>query len=131
MPSVPGQAAPQECSRKGRVGPRAFKLVSTYIYIKKNYIYMGAGPTTMAWAADEEEVNQGGQGTTGETVGESRFHIVRTKLRIILGSKEDVEVEEDPSEDSEWEEEPASSTGSGRVAGPKLEGEQKSPVRSG
>ena len=55
------------------------KLVSTYIKKK------GAGPTTMAWAADEEEVNQGGQGTTGETVGESRFQIVRTKLRIILG----------------------------------------------
>ena len=45
---------------------------------------MDAGPTTMAWAADEEEVNQGGQGTTGETVGESRFQIVRTQLRIIL-----------------------------------------------
>ncbi|WZY86778.1 hypothetical protein YC2023_033162 [Brassica napus] len=41
------------------------------------------------------------------------------------------EVEEDPSEDSEWEEEPASSTGSGRAAGSKPEGEQKSPVRSG
>ncbi|WZZ20246.1 hypothetical protein YC2023_121633 [Brassica napus] len=41
------------------------------------------------------------------------------------------EVEEDPSEDSAWEEEPASSTGSGRVAGPKPDGEQKSPVRSG
>ncbi|KAG2250585.1 hypothetical protein Bca52824_080721 [Brassica carinata] len=60
---------------------------------KKWNIYMGAGPTTMAW--------------------------------------EDVEVEEDPSEDSEWEEEPASSTGSGRAAGSKPEGEQKSPVRSG
>ncbi|KAL0667720.1 hypothetical protein Bca4012_030424 [Brassica carinata] len=49
----------------------------------------------------------------------------------ISSSKEDVEVEEDPSEDSEWEEESASSTGSGRVAGPKPEGEQKSPVQSG
>ena len=53
------------------------------------------------------------------------------RLVAISSSEEDVEVEEDPSEDSEWEEEPASSTGSGRVAGPKPDGEQKSPVRSG
>ncbi|WZY92164.1 hypothetical protein YC2023_064493 [Brassica napus] len=53
------------------------------------------------------------------------------RVVAISSSEEDVEVEEDPSEDSEWEEEPASSTGSGRVAGPKPEGEQKSPVRSG
>ncbi|WZZ03245.1 hypothetical protein YC2023_089166 [Brassica napus] len=48
-----------------------------------------------------------------------------------IDAEKDVEVEEDPSEDSEWEEEPASSTGSGHAAGPKPEGEQKSPVRSG
>ena len=53
------------------------------------------------------------------------------RVVAISSSEEDVEVEEDPSEDSEWEEESASSTGSGRVAGPKPEGEQKSPVRSG
>ncbi|XP_033140571.1 uncharacterized protein LOC117131841 [Brassica rapa] len=53
------------------------------------------------------------------------------RVVAISSSEEDVEVEEDPSEDSAWEEEPASSTGSGRVAGPKPEGEQKSPVRSG
>ncbi|WZY95426.1 hypothetical protein YC2023_067755 [Brassica napus] len=49
------------------------------------------------------------------------------RVVAISSSEEDVEVEEDPSEDSEWEEEPASSTGSGRAAGPKPEGEQKSP----
>ncbi|WZZ08445.1 hypothetical protein YC2023_094366 [Brassica napus] len=53
------------------------------------------------------------------------------RVVAISSSEEDVEVEQDPSEDSEWEEEPASSTGSGRAAGPKPEGEQKSPVRSG
>ena len=53
------------------------------------------------------------------------------RVVAITSSEEDVEVEKDPSEDSEWEEEPASSTGSGRVAGSKPEGEQKSPVRSG
>uniref|UniRef100_A0A0D3AQ72 ADP-ribosyl cyclase/cyclic ADP-ribose hydrolase n=2 Tax=Brassica oleracea TaxID=3712 RepID=A0A0D3AQ72_BRAOL len=52
------------------------------------------------------------------------------RVVAISSSEEDVEVEEDPSEDSEWEEESASSTGSGRMAGPKPEGEQKSPVRS-
>ncbi|KAG5411338.1 hypothetical protein IGI04_007657 [Brassica rapa subsp. trilocularis] len=51
------------------------------------------------------------------------------RVVAISSSEEDVEVEEDPSEDSAWEEEPASSTGSGRVAGPKPDGEQKSPVR--
>ncbi|WZZ82602.1 hypothetical protein YC2023_103174 [Brassica napus] len=51
------------------------------------------------------------------------------RVVAISSSEEDVEVEEDPSEDSEWEEESASSTGSGRVAGPKPEGELKSPVR--
>ncbi|KAG5407680.1 hypothetical protein IGI04_013799 [Brassica rapa subsp. trilocularis] len=51
------------------------------------------------------------------------------RVVAILSSEEDVEVEEDPSEDSEWEEEPAASTGSGRAAGPKPEGELKSPVR--
>ncbi|WZY86923.1 hypothetical protein YC2023_033307 [Brassica napus] len=54
-------------------------------------------------------------------------------LRSITGmcrSEEDVEVEEDPSEDSDWEEEPASPRGSGRAAGPKQDGEQKSPKRS-
>ena len=58
----------------------------------------------------------------------------RTLTRRVVAisrSEEDVEVEEDPSEDSEWEEEPASSTGSGRAAGSEPEGEQKSPVRSG
>ncbi|KAF2569705.1 hypothetical protein F2Q68_00025026 [Brassica cretica] len=53
------------------------------------------------------------------------------RVVAISSSEEDVEVEEDPPEDSEWEEEPASSTGSGRVAGPKPEGELKSPFRSG
>ncbi|KAG5415245.1 hypothetical protein IGI04_002812 [Brassica rapa subsp. trilocularis] len=53
------------------------------------------------------------------------------RVVAISSSEEDVEVEEDPSEDSEWEEEPASSTGSGRAAGPKPEGEQKSPVIRG
>ncbi|KAG5414729.1 hypothetical protein IGI04_002296 [Brassica rapa subsp. trilocularis] len=53
------------------------------------------------------------------------------RVVAISSSEEDVAVEEDPSEDSEWEEEPASSPGSGRVAGSKPEGEQKSPVRSG
>ena len=53
------------------------------------------------------------------------------RVVAISSSEEDVELEEDPSEDSEWEEESASSMGSGRVAGPKPEGEQKSPVRSG
>ncbi|KAF2541119.1 hypothetical protein F2Q68_00032325 [Brassica cretica] len=53
------------------------------------------------------------------------------RVVAISSSEEDVEVEEDPSEDSEWEEEPASSTGSGRAAGSEPEGEQKSPVRSG
>ncbi|KAG5375441.1 hypothetical protein IGI04_040037 [Brassica rapa subsp. trilocularis] len=53
------------------------------------------------------------------------------RVVAISSSEEDVEVEEDPSEDSDWEEEPASPTGSGRVAGPKPDGEQKSPVRSG
>ncbi|KAL0650514.1 hypothetical protein Bca4012_093205 [Brassica carinata] len=53
------------------------------------------------------------------------------RVVAISSSEEDVEVEVDPSEDSEWEEDPASSTGSGRAAGPKPEGEQKSPVRSG
>uniref|UniRef100_M4CTN9 Uncharacterized protein n=1 Tax=Brassica campestris TaxID=3711 RepID=M4CTN9_BRACM len=53
------------------------------------------------------------------------------RVVAISSSEEDVEVDEDPPEDSEWEEEPASSTGSGRAAGPKPEGEQKSPVRSG
>ncbi|KAG2266100.1 hypothetical protein Bca52824_073179 [Brassica carinata] len=52
---------------------------------------MDAGPTTMAWAADEEEVNQGGQGTTGETVGESRFQIdhlgVKRMMEDQLGEK--------------------------------------------
>ncbi|KAG5384513.1 hypothetical protein IGI04_035983 [Brassica rapa subsp. trilocularis] len=52
------------------------------------------------------------------------------RVVAISSSEEDVEVEEDPSEDSEWEEEPASSTGSGRAAGSKPEGEQKSPKRS-
>ncbi|WZZ08810.1 hypothetical protein YC2023_094731 [Brassica napus] len=52
------------------------------------------------------------------------------RVVAISSSEEDVEVEEDPSEDSEWEEELASSTGSGRAAGPKPEGEQKSPKRS-
>ncbi|WZZ03268.1 hypothetical protein YC2023_089189 [Brassica napus] len=36
------------------------------------------------------------------------------RVVAISSSEEDVEVEEDPSEDSEWEEEPASSTGSGQ-----------------
>ena len=53
------------------------------------------------------------------------------RVVAISSSEEDVEVEEDPSEDSDWEEEPASPTGSGRAAGPKPDGEQKSPVRSG
>ncbi|WZZ30371.1 hypothetical protein YC2023_013772 [Brassica napus] len=53
------------------------------------------------------------------------------RVVAISSSGEDVEVEEDPSEDSEWEEEPASSTGSGRAAGSEPEGEQRSPVRSG
>ncbi|KAG5414903.1 hypothetical protein IGI04_002470 [Brassica rapa subsp. trilocularis] len=53
------------------------------------------------------------------------------RVVAISSSEEDVEVEEDPSEDSDWEEEPASPTGSGRAAGPKQDGEQKSPVRSG
>ncbi|KAG5415752.1 hypothetical protein IGI04_003319, partial [Brassica rapa subsp. trilocularis] len=50
------------------------------------------------------------------------------RVVAISSSEEDVEVEEDPSEDSDWEEEPASPTGSGRVAGPKPDGEQKSPL---
>ncbi|XP_033145542.1 uncharacterized protein LOC117133453 [Brassica rapa] len=53
------------------------------------------------------------------------------RVVAISSFEEDLEVEEDPSEDSDWEEEPASPTGSGRVAGPKPDGEQKSPVRSG
>ncbi|KAL0790234.1 hypothetical protein Bca101_006480 [Brassica carinata] len=132
MPSVPGQAAPQECSKKRGGLVRSditVKLVSTYIKKKKKEWARVSPP----WCgpADEEEADQGGQRTTDETVGESQFQIVRIKLRIILGSEEDIEVEEDPSEDSEWEEESESSTGSGRVAGPKPEGEQKYPVRSG
>ncbi|KAG5377729.1 hypothetical protein IGI04_025571 [Brassica rapa subsp. trilocularis] len=62
------------------------------------------------------------------------MEVERTLTRRVVAissSEEDVEVEQDPSEDSEWEEEPASSTGSGRAAGPKPEGEKKSPVRSG
>lgn len=53
------------------------------------------------------------------------------RLVAISSSEEDMDVEEDPSEESEWEEEPALSTRSGRAAGSKPEGEQKSPVRSG
>ncbi|KAG5415868.1 hypothetical protein IGI04_003435 [Brassica rapa subsp. trilocularis] len=52
------------------------------------------------------------------------------RVVAISSSEEDVEVEEDPSEDSDWEEELASPTGSGRAAGPKPDGEQKSPKRS-
>uniref|UniRef100_M4D101 Uncharacterized protein n=1 Tax=Brassica campestris TaxID=3711 RepID=M4D101_BRACM len=74
-------------------------------------------------------------GSTRESLGPIRaMNAERTLTRrvvAITSSEEDVEVEKDPSEDSEWEEEPASSTGSGRVAGSKPEGEQKSPVRSG
>ncbi|KAF3553369.1 hypothetical protein F2Q69_00012039 [Brassica cretica] len=51
--------------------------------------------------------------------------------QVVAISSSEEEVEEDPSEDSEWEEEPASPTGRGRVVGPETEAGQKSPAQSG